>query len=106
MGVKRSLFYYLWGVGKIFLKFFLDNDDNNGILGDMSMRQLTTYRIHSAHDWRGVEQTGDLLDLCVVMPEVDTSTPEGRIEEQNNLCEELTNHLACIIVRCEAEQLN
>ena len=50
------------------------------------MRQLTTYRIHSAHDWRGIEQTGDLLDLCVVMPEVDTSTPEGRIEEQNDLC--------------------
>ena len=69
------------------------------------MRKLTTYRIHSAHDWYGVEKARD-LHLWVTIPAVDTSTPEGRTEEQNNLCEELTKHLNHGIIRCEAERIN
>ena len=43
MGVKRSLFLLPIGGDKNFLKFFLDNDDNNGILGEQ--HNLTPQRV-------------------------------------------------------------
>lgn len=69
------------------------------------MRALITYRIHNAYCWRGVDRRKGFLDLTVSIPEVDVSTPEGAIEEQNNLCEELTTHLGHIIIRCNQERI-
>ena len=66
------------------------------------MRPLTTYRIRSAHDWMGIDRINHLIVL-VTIPKQNTDTPQGRIDEQNIPCEELTKHLGHIIIRCESE---